>query len=385
LDQVVYACGAAADCGFGNFEQGEAGDLGEKLAGLRANALGILEMAGIVDGYASLERMALGARREFGEEFGDVFAFGGEALGAIGVGGIVAEAVAVLFHVGAAAGGVDDDGIDAGLFEDVDSVAGEGERRGFFSGMDAERAAAGLVLWGDDFTAFGGEDAGGGSVDVREKSALDTAEEETDTAALFALRESDGRDGFDRCDGRKQGVHGGDGFREKFEEADSAKSGLQAGFLVDEERPAEEIEASGMREGCEEQAAMEFFEGRAMVVAFDLGTSGLDEFAIFDAGGAGGHASDATETGIEMADEFFVERGGTVEGHFHEIDAAARGIHFFAPEDVGGTDGEAEAAVDALVDQFQRGRLVEIEGAVENGNFVFGGHTIRFPQRSGWD
>lgn len=111
--------------------------------------------------------------------------------------------MAVLFHVGTAAGGVDDDGIGVGLFEDVDRLAGEGKRRGFFSGVDAERAATGLILWGDDFAALGGEDAGGGGVDVREEGALDAAEEEADTPALFALRERDGSDGFGRHDGRE--------------------------------------------------------------------------------------------------------------------------------------------------------------------------------------
>ncbi len=138
---------------------------------MHANELSVLKMAGIVEGYANLQRMALGARGEFGEEFGDVFAFGGEALGAIGVEGIVAEEMSVLFHVGAATGCVDGDGIDIGLFEDVNGVAGERECRGFFSGVDAECAAADLILRRDDFATFGGEDAGGGGVDVREKSA----------------------------------------------------------------------------------------------------------------------------------------------------------------------------------------------------------------------
>lgn len=385
LHQIVNASGAATDGRFGNFKQAEARDLGEELARLGANALRILEMAGIVKGDASVDGMAPGARGKFGEEFGDVFAFCGEALGASGVGGIIAENVGVVFHVRAATGGVDDDGIDVGLFEDVDGVAGEAEGGGFFSGMDAERATAGLILWGDNFAAFRGEDAGGGGVDVREKGALDTAEEKADTATLFALSESDGRDGFDGRDGREQRVHGGDGFGEQFEKADGAKGELQAGFAIKEERPAEQIEASGTREGFEEQAAMEFVPGRTMEVAFDLRASGFDEFAVFDTGGAGGHAGDATEAGIEMANECFVEGSGAVEGHFHEIDATAGGIHFFGPEDVGGTDGETEAAVNALVDQIGRGRLMGIEGAGDNGKIVFGGHGIRFPRRNGRD
>jgi hypothetical protein len=47
------------------------------------------------------------------------------------------------------------------------------------------------------------------------------------------------------------------------------------------------------------------------------------------------------------------------------MDAAARGVHFFAPEDVGGTSGEAEAAVDAFFDEVEGWGLLGIEGGRE--------------------
>jgi hypothetical protein len=130
---------------------------------------------------------------------------------------------------------------------------------------------------------------------------------------------------------------------------------------------------------------MEPFSGWSLVIAFDLGTRGFNEFAVIDPGRAGGHASDATEAGIEVPDPFFRHLRLAFEGHFHEIDAAAGGIHLFPPENVGGTGGKAEAAVDAFFDEFLCRRLVGVEGAGENRIFIFGGHAIRFPQRSGRD
>ena len=167
----------------------------------------------------------------------------------------------VILHVGAAAGGVDDDSVDVGVFEEVDGGAGEIEGGGFFSGVDAESAAAGLFGRGNDFAAFGGEDADGGGVDVREESALDAAEEKADASAFFALRGSDGGNFFDGLDGREKRVHGGHGFGEKVEEADGTENGLQAGFCVGEQGRAEEVESRGMGEGGEEEAAVEFFGG----------------------------------------------------------------------------------------------------------------------------
>jgi hypothetical protein len=376
LDEIIDARGAAADRRFGNFKEFEAGDLGEQLARLRADALGVLEMAGIVEGDTSAQGFTFGARWKFGKDFGDVAAFGGETAGAVGVGGIVAEKMTVFLDVGAATGGIDDDGVNVSLFEDVDGGAGELEGLDFFASVDAERAAAGLFWRRDDFATFGGEDADGGGVDIREKGALDAAEEEADAFAFFAFGGGERRDSFDRFYFGEKSVHRGQGFGEEFEETGGAKNRLQAGFLVGQERPPETIEARWFGEGFEEHAAMETFARGAMVVAFDLGAGGFDEFSVFDAGGARRHAGDATEAGVEVADPGFVDFCQAFVGGFHEMDAAARGVHFFAPKDVGGAGGKAEAAVDAFFDEVEGRGLVGVEGGGEMWIGVGVGHEF---------
>lgn len=63
LDEIVDASGATADGGFGNFGEFEAGDGREKFTRLRANTLRMIEVAGVVEGDAHAEGMALRARR----------------------------------------------------------------------------------------------------------------------------------------------------------------------------------------------------------------------------------------------------------------------------------------------------------------------------------
>jgi hypothetical protein len=216
---------------------------------LHADSLGILEMTGIVESDAGIEPLADGAGRELRENFAYILTLGGETTGTIGICGIAAEQVAVLLDVGAAAGSVGDDGIDVCWFEGVDDAAGEIECTRFLTSMHAECTAARLAWRGDHFTAFCGEDAGGSGVDVRKKGALNTAEKKADTLACFALCESDRGNLFDGSYLREKGVHGGEGFRKKMKEADGAEDGLQAGFLIGEERPAEELQTLGLGKG----------------------------------------------------------------------------------------------------------------------------------------
>ena len=74
LHQVVDSRGAAADRGFGDFQQLELRDAFQQGARLRANALRVLQVAGIVVGHPQAQRVASGARLELGQEFGDVAA-----------------------------------------------------------------------------------------------------------------------------------------------------------------------------------------------------------------------------------------------------------------------------------------------------------------------
>ena len=97
-------------------------------------------------------------------------------------------------------------------------------------------------------------------------------------------------------------------------------------------------------------------------MTFDLRASGFDEFSVVDAGRAGGHAGHAAEAGIEMADPLRVHGRVALAGEFHQVDAAARRIHFFVPEDVRGTDRQAEAAMDTVFDDLLGRWMVGVEG-----------------------
>ena len=62
-----------------------------------------------------------------------------------------------------------------------------------------------------------------------------------------------------------------------------------------------------------------------------------------------------------MADPLGIDLRSTFGGEFHQVDAAARRIHFLAPEDVSGTGRQAEAAVHALINDFRGGGMVPVE------------------------
>jgi hypothetical protein len=70
LHQVVDSRGATADRGFGDFQQFELRDASKQRARLRADALRVLQVTGIVVSHAEAQRVARSARLELGQEFG---------------------------------------------------------------------------------------------------------------------------------------------------------------------------------------------------------------------------------------------------------------------------------------------------------------------------
>src|SRR6267143_3481602 len=140
----------------------------------------------------------------------------------------------VFLERGAAAGGVGDDGVEvcAKKYGEIFSrefpggVANAGVRR--------ERAAAELATGDDDFAAVGGEDADSGFVELRKSDVGDASGEE-------------GHAGSARTDGGKRPAEAAEekivvdtreetfalGETEKFQDADAARDGLQAGTLIE--------------------------------------------------------------------------------------------------------------------------------------------------------
>ncbi len=90
-------------------------------------------------------------------------------------------------------------------------------------------------------------------------------------------------------------------------------------------------------EGLEQKQAQGLFSGTAAVVALDLGPDPLDQAVVLNPGGAGSHASHASEAAVEMGDHLFRELLGLVQAGVHEHNPAARGVGLLGPQDIGGT------------------------------------------------
>jgi hypothetical protein len=135
------------------------------------------------------------ARRLGGQvakDFGDVLALCTEGCCASRPDGIIAEDMTVLLHRRTASRSIDDDGVDIGRFKGGDHLASQMGCLVFETGVDHKSATAGLRWRDEDLTAFGGEDASCGLVDVLEEYLLDTAGEHADTASRRSLRSNMG-------------------------------------------------------------------------------------------------------------------------------------------------------------------------------------------------
>ena len=106
---------------------------------------------------------------------------------------------------------------------------------------------------------------------------------------------------------------------------------------------------------------MSFFSKRTREIAFDLRARSFDELAVIHPGRARGHASHTAEAGVKMADPLGSHLRRSFGGELHQVDAAARRIHFLAPENVRGTRGQTKTAVNALVNNGRGGRMMRVE------------------------
>ena len=189
LRQVISARGPAAKLGFVERDELEERDHGQELPGLVANLLAVAEVAGVVISHLGRDRELGGDWPEFHEKFGDVADLGDEFL----CGLIVRKEVSVILEHRAAAGGVDDDGVEAVGVEGLQVRSGEIERGGFRAGMIMDRAAAALRSGRDDFAAVGLEDSGGRGVGLGKHRVGHATEKERDPRPLWADRRQHGR------------------------------------------------------------------------------------------------------------------------------------------------------------------------------------------------
>jgi hypothetical protein len=108
-----------------------------------------------------------------------------------------------------------------------------------------------------------------------------------------------------------------------------------------------------------------------------------DEFAVFDAAGAGGFAGETAETAVGVGESLF-EREGSFEDVLDEEDAAARGFGFLSVDLIGGAGGETEAAMDASLDGVGHGLACWSRGEDGDGllHGVESGRNLRSGSRA---
>src|ERR687891_2135674 len=123
-----------------------------------------------------------------------------------------------------------------------------------------------------------------------------------------------------------------------------------------------------MREDSEHERSEKAFAARACDVPFDLWACGLDETVVLHAGRACGDARHTSETAIDVGNHRARHLRALTQSALHEHDPTTRRVHFLPPQDVRGACGQAEAAMDAVVDQLRRGRSMGVERSNWSGH-----------------
>ena len=318
-------------------------------ARLRADLLGVREMAGVVVGGAQLDRLADGLRLLGRQQLVDVDDLGGELARAVGV-----EDVAVVLHHRAAAGDVGDDPVVALVGRDrLPRRAGSPPRRRPRASAARRSSAGSAGAWTSQPSALS----------TRTVAAL-TSPKNTrwmqpcmnatvprlagafDVAVLAAAAGrwpwpgASASIDFSRCAG-----HSGASFGPSFAPGASARS--RAGWVKTRE----------------DRLAVRALLPRARLGVLDLRPHPLDQLVVLHAGRARGHAGHAAEAAVEVGDHLGRDRLALLVADPHQQDAPARRVHLVLEDRVARARRQAEAAVHAVADQVQLGRLLlEIPG-----------------------
>ena len=317
----------------------------QQRARLRAHALGVGEVAGVVVGDDQVDRVAGGLGLVLGQQLVDVADLGREGGRPLAPFGIVAEQVAVVLHGRAAAGDVDDDGVAA--LEGRDRLARLVAR--VDPGVQLQRAAAARAASGAHTSKPSAASTPTVTALTLPKNTRCTQPcRKPDAPALGALgrRELGQRHALRAR--RRELAH-----RLQAREApEEARRGAgQRGEGGDPLHPL------GVGEEREDRLAAQALAARARPAALDLPARVLDELVVLHARRARGHARHAAQAVVPRVD--------LREGHgpvllvagAHEHDAPARGVHLLAPQHVRRARRQAEAAVHAVVDQLGLGRV----------------------------
>ena len=255
-----------------------------------------------------------------------------------------------VLHRRAAAGGVDDDRVDAGLLERLDERPPEPLRLGLTSVVRRQRAAAALRPRRHDVEPLRAQHPGRGGVDTGEELALHAAEEQADDAATGAAGRGPLGHRLAGLQRRRQPLHRRERRRDPVEGARPAQQSRQPGPLVEPQRSPRRPQPLRVGEQREDALAEGLVGAGPLVAALHLRAGVLDDPVVLHARRAGGHAGHAAEAGVDVLHQRVGHRRA-LEALVHQVDPAARRVHLLAPQHVGRTAGQAEPAVDALGDQ----------------------------------
>ena len=310
-----------------------------------------------VDWLARSDGMKWRSEAEVGEEFGDVANLRAEGFGGGVFGFVMAEQVMIFLQRGAAAGSVGDDGVEIGEMEGEEILAGDVAGGLAGAGVLGQRAAAALCVRNNDVAAVGSEHANGGLVERREGDLRDATGEKRHARAARpdgGVRGAELREEKFAVDRRQQSFAAGQ--PEQFQNARPACQLLQTAALIEAEKYGRGGDAVWIRQQmAEDKVAGDAREKWPGIIAFDARAGVFDELAVLHAGRAGGFASAAVQTFVDVIDEAGADghrplsgigEGGLLHAD-HLADAPARRIGLEVPEPVGGTRIEAQAAVDA--------------------------------------
>ena len=146
---------------------------------------------GVVVGDLALDGAQRRREADARQELAHVLDLFRKLLRALGIGRIIGQQPVVFLEGSAAAGGVDDDGIQVPLLEGVNVHTGHPTRFFLRAGVGLERATAALRLRDDYLAAIGRQHAHGGLVRFGERQRHDTAADHADAIAPLTLGRDD--------------------------------------------------------------------------------------------------------------------------------------------------------------------------------------------------
>ena len=301
VQQVVGTGAAAADLGLDQLAQLDAGDAAQQPARLVAHALGVREVARVLVGDRHRQRVPLRDRAQLVEQLGDVARLRGQRGRALGPARLVAQLVAVLLEVRPAAGGVHDDGVDAGPSKasmtrlakasascSRPACADSAPQQPCTCGTTTSQPSAASTRTVAALTS-------GKKVPWTQPVSSPTVRRRVPCAGVRAAASrlpSLGAQRLHRLQARGQPV----------QQTAAGEHPTQAARLVGAQRTAQRPQPPRVREEPVDRLAQQPLGARPLDPPLELRAGGLDELVVLHAGRARGHAGHAPEALVEVPD-----------------------------------------------------------------------------------